>query len=82
MGENESVRELLYLATYAKIYNESLNAYDIIIKNYPTLPEDIKTNKIIEKIKMENPTITDKELIAHAYTNIIMTYAMFGLNSA
>ena len=78
MEDTCSAKELLYIATYAKIYNESLNAYDIIIEKYPTITEDIKTNKPLEKIKMENPSITDKELVAHLYTNVIMTYAMFG----
>lgn len=73
-----NLSEIICITLYESIYNQSIEAYDKILKQYPTLPCDIHNNSVIQKLKFENPELTEKELVLHAYTNSLFTYLLFG----
>jgi len=79
VDENIDINELIYTSMYATIFGESLKAHDNILKNYPNITKDVQKNKFLLNMKKENPAMTKKETIAHAYTIALMTYVMFGL---
>jgi len=70
--------EIICQTLYESIYGSAMQSYDDILKQYPTLVTDIPNNAVIQKLKLENPELTEKELVLHAYTNIVMTYLIFG----
>jgi hypothetical protein len=71
---NEDICQTLY----SLIYHNAINSYEKIISEYPNLKDDIKTNTYIQNMHIENPELTEKELIAHAYANILVVFLVFG----
>ena len=61
---------------YSTIFEKSMNAYDNIIKTYPNFQEDMRNASWIQKWKFNNPTANDIEMIAHAYTTIVLTHLL------
>lgn len=72
--DNEMDNDLIYTTMYATIYGESLKAHENIQKNYPNIKTDMKKLKILKNMKKENPDMSEKEMIAHAYTIALMTH--------
>ena len=70
----EMNNDLIYTTMYATIYGESLKAHENIQKNYPNIKNDMKKLKILKNMKKENPDMSEKEMIAHAYTIALMTH--------
>lgn len=61
---------------YGTIYEESINAYDNIIRAYPNFQEDMRNTTWVQKWKYNNPSASDVEMVAHAYTTMILTHLL------
>lgn len=70
----QEVKDYMCSTIYTIIYDRCFKAYDEIIKNFPNMCDDFKNDKWIAHIREREPNISDKELVAHAYAMIVMTY--------
>jgi hypothetical protein len=74
----EELKKLMFMTKYSLIYEKCYNAYDDIIKTYPTFREDIDKLKTTQIYKETNQNATDKEIVTHEFTLIILTYYLCG----
>jgi hypothetical protein len=72
MGEIREVTDQIIDTMYTAIYTKCLDSYENILNAYPELSENIKTNNWALSIKKNNPDVTEREMIAHAYTMMLM----------
>ena len=65
-----------YKKIYENIYNSSLESYETIVNKFPIMKITANTNSWIQKLKDEQPNMTEKEMVAHNFTMSIMMYLM------
>ena len=63
----------LYSNLYNNIYSESINAYDNIIKNYPTFENDINNQNWVKHSIDNYDKLNNIEKVAHAFTMMVLT---------
>ena len=72
------IQEEIADVLYSSIYVECTKSYDKIIQQYPTFLDDTKKSGWIKKLdNIDN--MTDEEIVAHAYTTMVMTYIFCGM---
>lgn len=62
------------LNTYQNVFEESLKSINTIKEKYPNLESDIINMKHIMMLKENNPELTKNELIAHAFTFMLLIH--------
>lgn len=72
----EDKKDSILETIYSTIFEESMKAYDNIIKTYPNFQEDMKNATWMQKWKYNNPTANDVEMVAHAYTTMVLTHLL------
>lgn len=67
---NDTTMEIIY----SIIFDKSMKAYDNIINTYPSFQEDMRNAPWIQKWKYNNSITNNVEMVAHAYTTMILTH--------
>lgn len=75
--ETQEIKDYMCSAAYVMVYEKCLKSYDELNRKFPNMCEEIKKDKWTKHLKEVEPTMTDKEQIAHAFAMVIMTYYTF-----
>lgn len=76
--DTECAKNLMLEYMYSSIFEKCYNSYDEIVKNDIFIHNNIERLKTTQIYKENNINATDREIVAHSMTLIILMHIMCG----